>query len=43
MARLEQALQGARAESRTIYALLRLELDGLTRVQASFGAVERAG
>jgi len=39
MAGLEQALQGARSESRTIYALLRLELDGLTHVQASFGAV----
>jgi len=39
VARLEQALQESRSEARTIYALLRLELDGITRVQASFGAV----
>jgi len=39
VAGLEQALQEAGSEARTVYALLRVELDGIGGVQASFGAV----
>ena len=36
---LEHALHRTRTEDRTTHALLALDLDGFTRVQASFGAV----
>lgn len=36
---LEQALHRTRTEEHTTHALLALDLDGFTRVQASFGAV----